>query len=333
MKVAFLANSFHLQKTKSTDFLIDLLRDWFGSVTVIPHKEAWAQLPGTRWDLLVSFQHMWAPAELDAFGAARTVLVPMYDDCPKEKHQWDPYLGFRILSFSRTLGDRLQAWGHDVLTVQYWQPVPQISEKSRQGLRGFFWPRTAGLGWSQIRDLLGDSRWDAFHLHITNAEGAAIVPEPEEIARLNLVQTAWFEDPRDAKQAVAEATVYFAPRRYEGIGQAVLEALALGLCVVAPDAPTMNEYIIHGETGLLYDPDHPELLDFSQAKTLGQQARAAAVVGRERWVASGPQIREFLISPPRGRPRTSVVWIIVKGRLTALARTGFRLLKKAVGRA
>ena len=33
--------------------------------------------------------------------------------------------------------------------------------------------------------------------------------------------------------------------------------MALGLLVVAPDRPTMNEYLVSGENGLLYDPAHP----------------------------------------------------------------------------
>jgi hypothetical protein len=333
LNVAFLANSFHLSKTKSTDFLIDLLREWFGGVTVIPHKEAWARLPGTNWDLIVVFQKIWGADELEAFGARRTVLVPMYDDCPKARDAWDPYQGFGILSFSRTLGADLKAWGHDVLTVQYWQEVPREKPPGTPGLRGFFWPRTKALGWSQVRPLLGDSHWDSFHLHVTNAEGATSLPSEDEKAIFRVVQTSWFEDSADARAAVARSNVYFAPRTAEGIGQAVLEAMALGLCVVAPDAPTMNEYIVHGTTGLLYDPNHPTALDFGQVEELGRNARQAAIEGRSRWEASCGDIRKFLLSPSRPRPHRFHPFIIVKGRLTALLRTGFRLLKRLAGRA
>jgi hypothetical protein len=33
-----------------------------------------------------------------------------------------------------------------------------------------------------------------------------------------------------------------------------LEAMSMGRCVIAPDNPTMSEYITHGKTGLLYNP-------------------------------------------------------------------------------
>lgn len=335
MNVAFLANSFHLNKTKSTDFLIDLLRQWFGAVTVVPHKDAWARLPGTPWDLIVSFQKMWDPAELEAFGADRTVLVPMYDDCPKGRSSWEPYLGFRILSFSSSLGNDLRSWGHDVMTVQYWQPVPDRLSNAEpagvDGLRGFFWPRTTGLTWAQVRLLLGQSPWSGFHLHVTNVEGGTTLPSDDERNRWNVEQTSWFDNPDDAKAAVARAHVYFAPRRYEGIGQAVLEAMALGLCVVAPNAPTMNEYIVDGQTGLLYDPENPRPLDFAHARDLGRAAREAAILGRSRWEASGPAIRDFLMAPPvrARRPRPLVA---LRGRSVALLRRWFRFAKRALGR-
>jgi hypothetical protein len=334
VNVAFLANSFHLTKTKSVDFLISLMREWFGEVAVIPHKEAWARLPGTRWDLLVAFQHLYRPEELEAFGARTTVLVPMFDDCPQVREFWLPYRGFKVLSFSRTLGSRLEGWGLEVCVVQYWQPpTERPAEPPVPGLRGFFWPRTLGLGWGHIKALLGDSLWQSFHLHLTNPEGAAVLPTDQERLEYSIVQTDWFEDPAEAKRAVARANVYFAPRRYEGIGQAVLEALSLGLCVVAPDLPTMNEYIIHGENGLLYNPDHPHALDFTSVDQLGRNARASAERGFEAWERALPGLRSFLEKPARD-PRAARFHPVIRarGRATALLRTLFRLLKRTLAR-
>ena len=53
--------------------------------------------------------------------------------------------------------------------------------------------------------------------------------------------------------STSRANVYFAPRLEEGIGQTFLEAIRWGRCVVAADNRTINEYIIHGVNGLLYD--------------------------------------------------------------------------------
>ena len=331
LNVAFLAYSYHLVKTKSSDFFMDLLQEWFENVEIMRHKEAWAKLPGRHWDLIIAWQGLHSPAELEAFGADRVVLVPMYDACPKTRDEWEPYLGFRVLSFSRTLGDDLKSWGHDVLTVRYWQPVPEASTEIATGLRGFFWPRQAGLVWSHVRPVMGDSSWDSFHLHVTSPEGASALPSEEERARFHIVETSWFEQSSEYKNAVSRANVYFAPRRFEGIGQAVLEAMAMGLCVVSPDNPTMNEYLVHGQTGLLFNPDAPCALDFGRVLELGRNARAAAVQGRSGWEASLPSIRAFLVAPSRRGPKRHP-WVAFKGRMSIPLRAVYRAVKSLLGR-
>lgn len=49
-----------------------------------------------------------------------------------------------------------------------------------------------------------------------------------------------------------QANMFIAPRRLEGVGVAFLEAMASGCCVIAYDEVTMNEYIRHGENGLIF---------------------------------------------------------------------------------
>ena len=325
MKSIFLANSFHLKKTRSTNFLIDFLMSW-NDLKVIPHKETWAQIP-RHPKLLLTFQRLWKPHELEAMGAKTTVVVPMYDDCPKTKEFWDSYLGFKILSFSKTLGDLLKSWGHDVFTVQYYQDPTNVVVQNTLDFHGFFWYRSSNLNWKHIRPLLAGADWKSFHLHVTNPEGALELPDEQERELFHLTQTSWFEKPEDFLKVMSEATVYFAPRRLEGIGQAVLEALARGQCVVSPDAPTMNEYITNGVDGLLYDPDHPQPLDWSNISELGKNARKRAEEGWNNWQNSLTDLRRFLSEEtPRSQNRFHP-GIRLKGKLIAFARKCYRLLK------
>lgn len=48
---------------------------------------------------------------------------------------------------------------------------------------------------------------------------------------------------------------------------------SLAFCGPAPDHGAMNEYVIHGLNGLLYDPGHLEPMDFSDHAQLGRMAR------------------------------------------------------------
>jgi glycosyltransferase involved in cell wall biosynthesis len=91
------------------------------------------------------------------------------------------------------------------------------------------------------------------------------------------------------------AHLVFAPRALEGIGMAFLEPMARGQIVVAPDRPTMNEYLRHRTTGLLFDPDRPEL-DLAPTPAMFAAMSRAAVrtvsLGHARWLAD----RERLVS-------------------------------------
>jgi len=333
MNVAFLANSFHLKKTKSADFFIDLLKTSFGSVEVIPHKEAWALLPRQKWDLIVVWQHRYPPEELEAFGADRVVLVPMYDDTPQEESYWAKYKNFKVFCFSSTLERLLVSYGLEAWGARYYSdPQAFPSSDGNGGLRGFFWPRTRAIDWPLVKRLIGKTQFERMHLHWTPDVHGDLPPPLDEAessgGRIEL--SSWFRDADEYRALLAASNVFFAPRVAEGIGMSFLEAMAMGLCVVAPSAPTMSEYIEDGVNGLLYDPDRPEALDFSRAVSLGSAARVSCMAGRTKWIETIPQIAAFLEKPlPGYRPRFHPA-IEVKGRSIAVARRIYRFMKLAV---
>ena len=112
-----------------------------------------------------------------------------------------------------------------------------------------------------------------------------------------MITSTWFKDKQDFLDVLGNANVFFAPRLAEGIGQSFLEAMARGQCVVAPDNGTMNEYILHGVNGLLYDPEHPAPLDFSRFAILGEAARQSVAAGYDRWLAAEDRLEEFILTP------------------------------------
>jgi len=255
----------------------------------------------------------------------------MYDDCPKEREFWVRYRGFKVVCFSTTLADLLEPWGLDCLRVTYRPPVPQSQVDWSRGLRGFFWPRTETLDWRHIGPLLELVDWESFHLHLGHTPAATVLPEPSALGG-KMRTSRWFDGPQDFHQVLANANVFFAPRRYEGIGMAVLEALALGMCVVAPDFPTANEYIVSGETGWLFDPDRPTAIDLGQAPRFGKAARGAAEAGRRDWEQSLSRLKQFLLdAPPRPR-RGWHPWIRARGIGWVLLRRLYRGMKTVLKR-
>ena len=113
---------------------IDLLRASFKAVDVIPHKEAWAELPKRNWDLIVVWQHRYQPEELEAFGADRVVLVPMYDDTPLDESFWRKYRRLQsplLLFHTRAIACllRAQSVGRTVLSRSraHFRPAASIT--------------------------------------------------------------------------------------------------------------------------------------------------------------------------------------------------------------
>ena len=125
---------------------------------------------------------------------------------------------------------------------------------------------------------------------------------------------------------LGECSLYFAPREAEGIGHSFIEALSLGLCVVAPDAPTMNEYITNGVNGILYDPFFPQPISLKDIDDIRRRALSLAWEGHERWLESLPGLVDFIKKPmaiyaPKRHP-----WLYAKKR----GRAGLRQLYKKV---
>ena len=77
----------------------------------------------------------------------------------------------------------------------------------------------------------------------------------------------------------------------------MLEAFSRGQCVVAPNQGTMNEYILSGVNGLLYDQSKPDSLDFSHALEIGATGWKAAQIGFQEWQRQESEIVNFLLTP------------------------------------
>jgi glycosyltransferase involved in cell wall biosynthesis len=255
--VAFIGVESHFVFTKSSGF-IEALRTRLGKLAIFTSEWQWIHLPlKKRWDLVVFWQHFPKRWELDCLDADSVVLVPMLDDCPKHEGFWKPYNDCTVLCFSRTLAELISGFGLRVVQGHYYPAVPTIGAAwNGTGLRVFFWPRKPDLNWSHIRPLVSGTSWERFHVHRTDK----LSQVPIDISS---------EEKRRLSKVLSDHNVFFAPRRHEGIGLSFLEAMSLGMAVVAPDNPTMNEYIQSGESGYLYDPDRPEPRGLEGREELG----------------------------------------------------------------
>jgi glycosyltransferase involved in cell wall biosynthesis len=90
----------------------------------------------------------------------------------------------------------------------------------------------------------------------------------------------------DVRRVLAQADVFVMPSLSEGLGVAVLEAMAMAKPVVASDAGGLPESVIHGETGLVVAAGDSRALaealldllnDAEKARKMGQAGRQRAL--------------------------------------------------------
>ncbi|WP_024511965.1 glycosyltransferase [Bradyrhizobium sp. ARR65] len=312
-RVAYVDHSYH-KTTKSTDFLPQILRK-YGHTVDLFWDEAWQGGAHIEWgavashDVVIMFQSYCPPPAGLSFRQLHpnVIYVPMLDQFSLSKGPlsnlasfWEPFQGSKVLNFSNALHCMTTAFGIVSHFVRYYPPMVDYPPAPGQGLHGFFWIRRENeLPWQIVRTLIGNSRFDSFHIHLATDPGTphAQLPSADDVTRHTITTSKWFEDKADLNARIARANIYFAPRLEEGIGQAFLEAMARGQCVIAPNHGTMNEYILPGLNGLLYDINNPRPLDFSKVGELGRQAKKTAYVGRRLWEEAEQELLQFVLAP------------------------------------
>jgi FkbM family methyltransferase len=307
-RIAFIGHSYH-KKTKSFSFFTEILeRDY---TVDFFFDETWAgDRPLNISDMnvaeycgIILWQQINYVFHPDIARHPNVILVPMFD-CHAEnmatfkKFSGHPHLKF--INFSIAQHETCLQYGLQAFSVQYY-PYPEkfCCIQKYDPPVGFFWPRRKELDWTVVKQLISGHEFFHMLLHLAPDRGfSAMRPTKSDQQTHHIQISRWF-DSKDAFLAYLQnANIYFAPRLYEGIGLSFLEAMAMGMCVVAPNTPTMNEYITHGVNGLLYDHNHPATLDFSKNQSLGIRARESIETGHRRWRNSINDILAFIAPGP-----------------------------------
>lgn len=305
MRIAIIDHSYHAT-TKSTRFFDEIL-EGLGTVRRF-HEESWcggsndwrSHFNENDYDLIVVWQAHEAFSRLSG-KHDNVVFVPMYDAMVGgTRFYWrNKFSHAKCLSFSRRLHEEVTKRGALSAYFQYFPDpthYPQVKDFSE--VRPFFWYRSGVIDTSLVFDLCAGTKIKNMTLHNAPDPGKpplAIAKFPPNIA--NFEVSTWFDSIEHYRAALVRNNVFFASRAREGIGMAFLEAMACGLCVVAPDFPTMNEYITSGSNGLLYCLRDRSALDFTRAAEIGARARETVARGHAEWQDALPRLLDFIATP------------------------------------
>ena len=335
----YICHSYHY-KTRSNRFLVDLLSAHF-TITEFGYDpygkgDSFDDLPAGTFDVVLCFQILPPRSELERrISFTCGVFFPMFDAGPEpDSPLWREYRDFLIVNFCRTMHEACLSNGLNSRLIRYFPERKNVVGWGRID-SVFFWNRVERIGVDTVTTLLEGTGVARLHLHDA--------PDPGQYARAQnvqkrelgwdgeLVTTSWFSDKAQLHAAMLESAFYVAPRPTEGIGMSFLEAMAMGRCVIAPDMPTMNEYIRHGENGLLYELDEPFPLPpmpEDKVRAMQEAAHRSMAEGRARWERDRGDIcrwiEEKYAAEVGPQPKVSIVTctrnIIRNGRKSWLER-------------
>lgn len=309
----YIGHNYHL-KTKSTLFLIDLLKERYDVdfVSFDPYKNQYEGIEksqGKKYDVLVVFQIMPPPEFLEnKLIYEQGVFFPMYDYIITRNYDpWPEYRRFKIINFSRTIHEELTRRGYESYYVQYF-PKPEGNQPLGDVNSIFFWQRMERINISIVSALFSEQQIEHIHIHKAMDPNQKFI-EPDTCLADKISYSEWFGTKEEMQEVMYRSAWYIAPREYEGIGMSFLEAMAAGRCVVAPNTPTMNEYIQDGITGFLYDIDNPQPIQPCEVKAIQENARKYIENGYKKWEKEKYEILKW-IEEEREKPLVTVVTVV-----------------------
>lgn len=306
-KILFIDHSFH-KKTLATKFLIDILCE-VGKVDIV-WDDSWQTKQSfklnrsitSKYDVVIFFQRIPSPISLLSIDRAKSIFwFPMYDESgQKGVGYFKSYAivpNLRIVSFSKCLHERMIISGLYSTYFKY-HPKP-INRCNSQKINILFWPRNESLSWSLIKSLLFNTPVSNLYFKVDPDPSKKVeMPTKNDIKKYNIHIIRGWLDKKEYLSLLQKCTVFIAPRLYEGIGQSFLNAIVHGLIVVAPDKPTMNEYIIDNVNGILFDRDNPKPINLSSLNKLQDNSFRIADSSYDEWLSQIAIMKKLILSTP-----------------------------------
>ena len=301
-KLLFIGHEFH-KKTKSSDFLQKLLAEKYEVETfyINPYKISetdFTQITGKTFELLILLQVMPSLEELRKYiSFKQCAFFPMYDHTKTlNSPLWNEYKNCNIINFSKAFHKTCKEGGLSSYYIQYFpKPADILDEGDEKSI--FFWQRSDKITTKTLEKVIDIKKIDKLYLHKNTDPKNKFIP-PSKNLESKVVYSSWFDTKDEMQKYIQKSALYFAPRRYEGIGMSFLEAMASGRCVIAPDYPTMNEYIKNGETGFLYNYKKPELLTILNVREIQKNTAEYIKQGYEKWEKEKYKIFDYIEAEP-----------------------------------
>ena len=256
------------------------------------------KITGKTFELLILLQVMPSLEELRKYiSFKQCAFFPMYDNTKTlNSPLWNEYKNCNIINFSKAFHKTCHDGGLSSYYIQYFPKPAEIIDKGDEKSI-FFWQRSDKITTRTLEKVIDTKGIETVYLHKSIDPKNKFIPPSKNLER-KVVYSSWFDTKEEMQKYIQKSALYFAPRRYEGIGMSFLEAMASGRCVIAPDYPTMNEYIKNGETGFLYNYKKPELLTILNVREIQKNTAEYIKQGYEKWEKEKYKIFDYIEAEP-----------------------------------
>ena len=274
-KLAFV-DYWHHEYTRSNDFLRNELSKEFEITEFWWSKSSRMSLDELRkFDYIFFFQIMLPYRFVKKISKKKIIWAPMYDGLNFRNFffEWIFWKqifdnNIKVISFSEKIREICIKNSIDHLHLKYFIKPQDFFDKTNYPYSILFWNR----GDLKIKD------W----IEIFNPEDIKKIyyidtPDPgknnKEIEKnllkkykIEIIKRKFRENRNEFLEYLKKSDIFVAPRKKEGIGLPIVEAMSYGKYIIGYDDSTLNEYILNSKIGKLFKKEkikinHKDILD------------------------------------------------------------------------
>jgi len=317
-KLAYI-DYWHHEYTKSNDFLkeelakeFEITNFWWSKYSKIPINEI------KKFDNIFFFQVIFPYRIIKKLGKKNIVWAPMYDGINIRNNffNWVFWrqmfdINIKILSFSEKIKSYCNKNSIEYLHLQYFNEPTKNICKVNYPFSILFWFR----GDLKLNDWINifDSKdiKKIYYIDIPDPGKTSEIIDKKIIEKYNIeiIKKEFEKSKKKFLNYLSDVDIFIAPRKKEGIGLPLIEAISYGKYVIGFDDATMNEYITNKKIGALFKND---IIELSKNDIIDntQFRYDYAVQKYELWLKDKNKINNFILKEQKKNNTNFFVKII-----------------------
>ena len=289
------------QSTRSGDFLREIFSEefeitdfWWKERDKIPLEEI------NKFEYIFFFHVMFPYQIMKKLNNKKIMWAPMYDalnfrNIFFKSIFWKQIsnLGIKVLEFSNKVTQSIGKEEIDSLKLKYFiKPNFSSSTEQKKKLNIFFWDR-GKLKIYEWLYLFNQKEISQIVYRPLPDPGTKNVDIDDLIKKknynINLIDKN-FLPKNEYLNLLETCNVFIAPRKKEGIGITIVEAISKGMFVVGYNDSTMNEYVRDKKTGFIFDEKSEKKIDANDIIENYQYRKKYAELSYNEWVINKKKI-------------------------------------------